>query len=86
MIVTVQETIEHSADITAEMVEAYMRRHKWRHGFADDGLTPLWIRGKKAVFRPTPFGNVTTKLVIEDMAKQLGRKPHEVLADIAEGR
>ena len=30
MVVTIQETIEHSRDLTAEMIQAYLERHGWK--------------------------------------------------------
>lgn len=85
MIVTVQETIEHSADITAEMVVAYAMRHGWTVvrecpmavdlGAVDpEDFLVIWRNGAELPKR------------VEWLASHENRKPHLVLADIAEGR
>jgi len=88
MIVTVQETIEHSRDITAEMVETYMRRRGWRE-FADDTRV-MYIGDSQKPSGLAPWFNQpnmrTIACAIAALAAYEDRPPTEVLADIAEGR
>ena len=81
MRVTVTETIEHSADITAEMVEAYLARHGW------DRTGNGWSKGYRAVGWPGGRRDAfAVRLVIRAIAALEDRVPDEVLADIASGR
>ena len=87
MRVVVTETIEHSADITAEMVEAYLKRRRWRRTMSDDGKTPGWIKGRRKAIASVGWRSAhVLGWAISLLATHEGRKPHEVLADIASGK
>jgi len=87
MIVAVQEIIEHSRDITAEMVRAYLERRAWvlDHETAQfrwyDAPNTNHAVAVSKIGRLTNIGQD-----IMSIANSEGRKPHEVLTDIAEGR
>lgn len=86
MKVTVTETIEHSADITAAMVVAYALRHGWTVGCTTErGVTIDRVDDADASLVIWNSGAFLSNR-IGDLAMVIGRKPHEVLADIAEGR
>ena len=85
MKVTVTETIEHSADITAAMIIAYALRHGWfivrecpvavdLGAVEPEDFIVVWRNGAELGKR------------VAWLARHEHRKPHEVLADIAEGR
>ena len=86
MIVTVQETIGHSRDITAEMVVAYAIRHGWHVDVTTErAITIDRATGSDTSLVIWSSGAFLSNRVV-DIASILERKPHEVLADIAEGR
>jgi len=88
MIVTVQETIEHSRDITAEMVRAYLEKHRWRIDSETSQL--IWYDAPDEMgytATVSKHGRLDTiGLDIRSIAGYERREPHEILADIAEGR
>ena len=89
MKVTVQETIEHSRDITAEMVVAYALRHGWNEEWVGQSTASYRRSGAWAIVVPLPnriLGDYRLETSVMTIARATGRKPHEVLADIAEGR
>jgi hypothetical protein len=90
MIVTVQETIEHSADITAEMVRA----HLLKRGY-------VILGGRKGEWTTYGYGTAGKYVIVDDgefisrhaatavvdrIGALEGRAPHLVIADIAEVR
>lgn len=90
MIVTVQETIEHSREITAEMVRAYLVKRG-----------SVILGGRKGEWTTYGYGTAGKYVIVDDgefVSKHAataaverigvleGRAPHLVLADIAEGR
>lgn len=89
MIVTVQETIDHSRDITAEMVEAYIVKQGW--AYHETSLLYRWYNRADSPTVAIPIAETTPWLgsltsTIAFIAWYVERKPHLVLADIAEGR
>jgi len=89
MIVTVQETIEHSRDITAEMVEAYIVKRRWRLDYESQQYR--WYDMPDTAAIPIPRSDkcridAVVQNILATIAKHEHRKPHEVLADIAEWR
>ena len=89
MNVTVQETIEHSADITAEMVEAYIVKQGW--AYHETSQLYRWYNRADSPTVAIPIAETTPwlgglKSTITFIARYVERKPHEVLVDIAEGR
>lgn len=80
MRVTVTETIEHSAEITREMIEEYMLSDGWECATS----APAWIMlrrdGKDMMLGRWPF-DITRN--VHKIAEHQSRKPHEVLYDIA---
>ena len=89
MIVTVQETIEHIRDITAEMVEAYIVKHWWV--YHETSQLYRWYNRADSPTVAIPIAETTPWLgslesTIMFIARYVERKPHEVLVDIAEGR
>lgn len=89
MIVTVQETIEHSRGITAEMFEAYLIRRGWVLGSISERNRWYQRKDSPCVAIPRDKRELWQDLAraqIETIALYVDRKPHEVLVDIAEGR
>ena len=89
MIVTVQETIEHIRDITAEMVETYIVKHGW--AYHETSQLYRWYNRADSPTVAIPIVESTPwlgglKSIITFIARYVERKPHEVLVDIAEGR
>lgn len=87
MKVTVTETIEHSADITPEMIEAYLRSKGWCLDYASS-TGRQWFRSPRDFVVCVEYGEWSPVLVT-DAIRVIGldedRKPHEVLRDIARG-
>lgn len=112
MIVTVQETIEHSGEVTYASLRSYLERRGWIAENYPNAITngapnpfDAWRFPGDKVPDPYRHGGAHPRVVcigardftglgglpaivnrIERIALLEGRKPHEVLADIAEGR
>lgn len=89
MIVTVQETIEHSRDITAEMVEAYISKRGW--AYHETSQLYRWYNRADSPTVAIPIIELTPwlgglKSTITFIARYVECEPHLVLADIAEGK
>lgn len=86
MKITVVETIEHSADITAQLVEAYLGRHRWPIRSEGRGWVLLRSPNERAVYlsryaaRDYEIHDAIAKIAAEEQ-----RQLHEVLYDIARG-
>jgi hypothetical protein len=85
--VTVIEQVEHSADITAEMLKAYLVRRGWALDYSTD--IGRWY-DKDGLCVWVPMTGAWHPVIATDAIRVVSvaenRKPHEVLADIEEGR
>ena len=89
MKVTVTETVEHSADITPEMIEAYIKRNGWVVCY-DGPLTTSWNQGSGTYTLTLDKNQGDTETcdlrrALETISWQEARQPHFVLAEIAGG-
>lgn len=88
MKVTVIEQVEHAADITPEMVEAYLVQRNWICEYAGNYLRTYRHPSDRIVGLPGPMALASTEecaAVIETISRAEQRAPHLVLADIARG-
>ncbi len=84
MRVTVIETIEHSAEITPEMVVAFALRNGWKIDVKSGNSIDI-DRGDGSADMTIWNSGAFLHYRVVDIATSLGRKPHEVLYDIARG-